>query len=77
MKQVYSNTNVSSIYTNVNSNYDNNSNESEIQIIINSPPHTSSNMYETKNNENVHLKKKRKLNLIKLHPYMFQMKLIF
>lgn len=63
-----SNTNLSGSITNVNSNYDNNSTESEIQIIISSPPHTSSNMYETKNNENVHLKKKKKTKFNKVTP---------
>ena len=64
---VYNETSVSS-NTNFNSNYDNNSTESEIQIIINSPPHSSSNMHETKNNENVYSKKKKKTKFNKVTP---------
>ena len=61
---VNSNTNDNSNYTNASSNFTNSSlEESEIQVIINSPPHTSSNVYEIKNNQNnknIHFDKKEK-----------------
>ena len=66
---VYSNTNASSNNTNASSNFTNSLDDPEIEIIINSPPHSSLNVYEfNDNNENIYSKKKKKTKFNKVTP---------